>query len=88
MNENEMSGLLQPLENEEELDLLLDKYDIDYQRMKLFMERKLHIMLKTTKVVVTLLLCISVKMRKQRSIITYQVLIMNQTHVWYSIQVL
>lgn len=29
MNENEMSGLLQPLENEEELDLLLDKYDID-----------------------------------------------------------
>ena len=29
MKENEMSGLLQPLENEEELDLLLDKYDID-----------------------------------------------------------
>lgn len=29
MNENEMSGLLQPLENEEELDLLLDKYDIE-----------------------------------------------------------
>lgn len=29
MNEDEMSGLLQPIENEEELDLILDKYDID-----------------------------------------------------------
>lgn len=29
MNEDEMSGLLQQIENEEELDLILDKYDID-----------------------------------------------------------
>lgn len=29
MNEDELKGLLQPIENEEELDCILDKEDID-----------------------------------------------------------
>ena len=29
MNEDELNGLLQPIENEDELDKIFDEYDID-----------------------------------------------------------